>query len=159
MWAELGRQRGYETAAHAASGAGIAILYVAFYAAALYGLFPLWVTFAMMALTTAVAGLLAVRYDSLFTALLGLLGGFATPVALSTGVDRPIGLFSYLLLLDLGLAAVAIQKRWHGLVLLAVAGTFLLEMGWFFRFLSPERWRSGWACSRCSRCCSSCCRS
>ena len=144
VWAELGRQRGYETAAHAASGAGIAILYVAFYAGhALYALFPLWLTFAMMALTTAVAGLLAVRYDSLFTALLGLLGGFATPVALSTGVDRPIGLFSYLLLLDLGLAVVAIQKRWHGLVLLAVAGTFLLEMGWFFRFLSPEKMAIG----------------
>ncbi|HET9315152.1 MAG TPA: DUF2339 domain-containing protein [Vicinamibacteria bacterium] len=144
LWAEMGRHRGYETAAHAASGAGIAILYVAFYSGhALYGLFPLWLTFAMMALTTGVAGLLAVRYDALFTALLGLLGGFATPVALSTGVDRPVGLFSYLLLLDLGLAVVAIQKRWHALVLLAVAGTFLLEMGWFFRFLSPEKMAIG----------------
>jgi uncharacterized membrane protein len=75
----------------------------------------------------------------MYTAVLGLLGGFATPVALSTGVDRPLGLFSYLLLLNLGLAAVALQKRWHALVLLAVAGTFLLEMGWFFRFLSPGK--------------------
>jgi uncharacterized membrane protein len=140
VWAEIGGQRGFKNAAHAVSGAGIAILYVAFYSGhALYGLFPLWLTFVMMALTTAVAGLLAVRYDAMFTAVLGLLGGFATPIALSTGVDRPLGLFSYLLLLNVGLAAVALNKRWHTLVLLAVAGTFLLEMGWFFRFMSPEK--------------------
>ena len=140
VWAEISLQRGYSNAAHAVSGAGIAILYVAFYSGhALYGLFPLWLTFAMMGLTTGVAGLLAVRYDAMFTAVLGLLGGFATPVALSTGVDRPLGLFSYLLLLNLGLAAVALQRRWHSLVLLAVAGTFLLEVGWFFRFMTPEK--------------------
>jgi uncharacterized membrane protein len=140
VWAEISLRRGYTTAAHAVSGAGIAILYVAFYSGhALFGLLPLWLTFAMMAATTAVAGLLAIRYDALFTALLGLLGGFATPVALSTGVDRPVGLFTYLLLLDLGLATVAIRKRWHGLVLLALAGTFLLELGWFFSFMSPAK--------------------
>lgn len=146
VWAEISRKRGFTSAAHAVSGAGIAILYVAFYSGhALYGLFPLWLTFAMMALTTGVAGLLAVRYDAMFTAVLGLLGGFATPIALSTGVDRPLGLYSYLLLLNLGLAAVALKKRWHSLVLLAVAGTFLIEVGWFFSFMSPAKMAIGLA--------------
>ncbi|MET0553150.1 MAG: DUF2339 domain-containing protein, partial [Vicinamibacteria bacterium] len=112
----------------------------AFYAGhALYELLPLPVTFAAMVATTAVAGLVAIRYDAMFTAVLGLLGGFATPVALSTGVDRPVGLFSYLLLLNGGLAVVALRKRWHPLVVLAVAGTFALELGWFAKFMSPEK--------------------
>jgi uncharacterized membrane protein len=140
VWAEISLHRGFKTAAHAVSGAGIAILYVAFYSGhALYDLLPLWLTFAAMAATTAVAGLLAIRYDAMFTAVLGLLGGFATPVALSTGVDHAVGFFSYLLLLNGGLAVVALRKRWHPLFMLAFAGTFALELGWFAKFMSPEK--------------------
>ena len=140
VWAELSLRRGYATTANAVSGAGIAILYVAFYAAhALYGLLPLGLTFASMALVTVLAGVLAVRYDALPTAVLGLLGGFATPIALSTGVDRPVGLFSYVLLLNLGLGAIALRKRWNALVLMSLLGTFLIEVGWFGRFMAPEK--------------------
>lgn len=140
VWAELSLRRGYAITANAVSGAGIAILYVAFFAAhSLYGLLPLGLTFALMALVTVVAGLLSIRYDALPTAVLGLLGGFATPMALSTGVDRPIGLFSYILLLNVGLAAIALRRRWHALLLLSVAGTFVIEIGWFGRFMAPEK--------------------
>lgn len=139
-WAELSLRRGFSTTANAVSGAGIAILYVAFFAGhSLYHLFPLALTFVLMSLVTVLAGVLAVRYDAYFTAILGLLGGFATPLALSTGVDRPVGLFSYILLLNVGLLAVALKKRWHGLVLLALAGTFVIELGWFGRFMAPEK--------------------
>jgi len=138
--AELSLRRGYATTANSVSGAGIAILYATFFAAhSLYGLLPLGLTFALMALVTVLAGVLAVRYDAFFTALLGLLGGFATPVALSTGVDRPIGLFSYILLLNVGLVAVALRKRWHGLTLLALAGTFVIEIGWFSQHMAPHK--------------------
>ena len=44
-----------------------------------------------------------------------MMGGFATPALLSTGENRPIGLFSYLLLLNAGLAWVAYKKRWPAL--------------------------------------------
>ena len=146
VWAELSLRRGYATTANAVSGAGIAVLYVAFFAAhSLYGLLPLGVTFAMMALVTVVAGLVAIRYDAVFTAVLGLLGGFATPLLLSTGRDNPVGLFSYVLILNLGLMAVARQRRWHGLVLLGLAGTFVIELGWFGRFMAPEKMLVGLA--------------
>jgi uncharacterized membrane protein len=143
-WAEISLRRGFETTANAVSGAGIAILYIAFFAAySLYHLLPLAVTFAMMALVTVVAGLLSIRYDAVFTAGLGLLGGFATPLVLSTGVDHPVGLFSYVLLLNLGIFTVAIRKRWPGFVLLALLGTFVIEVGWFGRFMSPEKMAVG----------------
>ena len=53
----------------------------------------------------------------------GLLGGFLTPVLLRSGVDNAPALFLYIALLDLGLAAVALRKHWHYLVLLAAVGT------------------------------------
>ncbi len=139
VWAELSLRRGYTTTANAVSGAAIAILYIAFYAAhALWHLLPLGLTFFMMALVTVVAGAVAIRYDALFSAVLGLLGGFATPVLLATGEDRPVSLFSYILLLNLGLMAVGVRKGWHGLVPLGLAGTFLIEVGWSQKFLTPE---------------------
>ena len=66
----------------------------------------------------------AVRRAALSVAVLGLLGGFATPILLSTGQDRPIGLFSYLLVLNVGLAWVAHKRRWP---LLGAAGGALLK--------------------------------
>lgn len=130
----------YPATASPVCGAGIAILYAAFYAGhSAYDLFSLPLTFALMALTTLVAGLLSVRYNSVFIAVLGLLGGFATPLLLSSGRDRPIALFSYVLLLDLGFLAISVRKRWHRVVWLSFIATVLLEIAWAAKQLSPEK--------------------
>jgi uncharacterized membrane protein len=140
VWAELSLRKGYATTANAVSGAAIAILYIALYAGhALWHLLATAPTFVMMILVTIVAGLVAIRYDAVLTAVLGLLGGFATPVLLSTGEDRPVSLFSYILLLNFGLLAVAVKRGWHGLVLLGLLGTFAIEVGWFGKFMSPGK--------------------
>lgn len=138
--AELSLRRGYSTTANALSGAGIALLYTCFFAAhSLYGLLGLFPTFALMALVTLTACALALRYDALFTALLGLLGGFATPVVLSTGQDRPLGLFSYILLLDLALLGLSLYKQWTSLAMLSLAGTLVIQLGWFGTHMSPAK--------------------
>jgi uncharacterized membrane protein len=138
--AELFLRRGYAATANAVSGAGIAVLYAAFYAGhALYGLFGLGTAFTLMALVTVAACLLAVRYDAFFTALLGLLGGFATPLALASDVDRPASLFAYLLLLDAGLLGLALRRRWHALVPLSLIATFLVELIWYSSRMAPHK--------------------
>ena len=71
--------------------------------------------------------------------ILGLLGGFLTPVLLSTGVDNPTALFGYIAVLNVGIAAVALRKRWDYLVLLAAAGTVLIEFGWAFKFFESPK--------------------
>src|SRR6185503_1664028 len=86
-----------------------------------------------------VAVLLSIRRDSMFIALLGLLGAFATPVLLSSGQDNPIGLFSYLLLLNAGLAWVAYRQRWPALTALSVAFTAIYQWGWVMKFLSADK--------------------
>jgi hypothetical protein len=95
--------------------------------------------FGLMALTTAAAFFLAVKLDAQVVAVLGLLGGFLTPMLLSTGVDNPPGLFGYLALLDIGLAAVALRKRWTYLLLLAGIATVLMQFGWLSSFFVPAK--------------------
>ena len=96
-------------------------------------------TFLLMALITAAAFLLAVRMEARVVAILGMLGGFLTPRLLSTGQDNPPGLFGYLALLDLGLVAVALHRRWHFLVPLGAAGTVLMQLGWAGKFLNATK--------------------
>ncbi len=57
---------------------------------------------ARLALVTAISCWLSYSTGSQLIAWLGLTGGFATPLLVSTGSDRPIGLFAYILVLDLG---------------------------------------------------------
>jgi uncharacterized membrane protein len=133
---ELKAARRYPATANALDAAAVAILFATFFAAhALWHLIPAPVTFGLLALVTAVAVLLSIRRQSLFIAVLGLLGGFATPALLSTGENRPIPLFAYLLLLNIGLAWVARQRGWRLLTWMTLILTTLYQWGWVLRFL------------------------
>lgn len=137
---ELKAARKYPVTANALDGAAIAVLFSTFFAAhALWELVPAIPTFGLMALVTAIAVLLSVRRDSVFIALLGLVGGFATPALLSTGEDRPFGLFGYLLLLNAGLAWVAHRKKWPVLTVLCVVLTAVYQWGWVAKFLTEGK--------------------
>lgn len=122
------------------AGAGVAILYLASWSSgALYELVPRPAAFALMGVTTAACCALAVRHKALSIAMIGLLGGFITPISLSTGQDRPLALFGYLLLLDVALLAVAQRTRWGVLALLSVLGTFVYQVGWVMGRMGAER--------------------
>jgi len=137
---ELRVARGYTFTANAMDGAGIAILYATLFAIhALWHLLPVSAVFALMLIVTAIAVLLSIRRDSVFIALLGLVGGFATPALLSTGENKPLALFSYLLLLNVGLLWVAIQRRWPLLTALSVGFTVVYEWGWIGKFLTVSQ--------------------
>ena len=125
---------------------GILVLYAvtfacrAYYHFAFFGLIP---TFLLMTLITAVAFLLAVRLNAIVVAVLGIAGGFLTPVLLSTGEDNPLGLFGYIALLDLGLLAVAQRQRWNVLPILGAIGTALMQFAWVATFFVPEKYFAG----------------
>src|SRR5438105_9226376 len=125
---------------------GILILYAvtfacrSFYHFPFFGLVP---TFALMSLITAAAFLLAVRMDALVVAILGIAGGFLTPVLLSTGQDNPWGLFGYIALLDIGLLAVARRKEWNSLPILGAVGTVLMQIAWVGNFFLEGKYFAG----------------
>ncbi|HTV21749.1 MAG TPA: DUF2339 domain-containing protein, partial [Polyangiaceae bacterium] len=130
----------YDVSANALAGAGLVALYAAFWAARVsYELIGMELAFGLMALTTATGCLLAVRHASLLIAVLVLVGGFATPLLLSSGSDRPIGLFGYVLLLDTGFVLVARKRGWGVLLALALAGTLLIEALWIGLRMGSER--------------------
>ncbi|APR77246.1 Hypothetical protein A7982_02593 [Minicystis rosea] len=137
---ELMLRRRYTVLANWLGGAGIAILYTSFWAAhALYGLVGSAPSFGLMALVTVACGVLAMRHDAIVIALLGLFGGFVTPVALASGEDHPVGLFGYLLLLDSALLYLAVRRRWAVLGALSLLGTAFYQVAWIGARMSPDR--------------------
>ena len=125
---------------------GVVILYAVTFAChsvyqfAFFGLVP---TFLLMVLITATAFLLAIRLNALVVAVLGMLGGFLTPVLLSTGQDNPLGLFGYVAILDAGLLLVAVRRRWMFLAALAAAGTVFMQIGWADEFFTSGKYFEG----------------
>ena len=125
---------------------GVVILYAVTFAChsiyhfQVFGLLP---TFLLMALITTAAFLLAVRLNALVVAILGMLGGFLTPLLLSTGQDNPAALFGYIAILDAGLIVVAFNKRWHFLVALAALGTAVMQIGWASEFFVARQYFQG----------------
>ena len=106
-------------------GAGIATLYFAVFAAAnFYNMIEVIPAFALMGFITLCAGVLAVRFDSVLTAVLGIIGGYGTPVMLSTGEGDFVSLFSYVLILGCGVLGISYRKNWHLLNYLSFVGTY-----------------------------------
>lgn len=136
----------YKVLAQAFCATGVVILYgVSFAAHAVYhfAAFGTLPTFALMAVITVAAFLTAVRLNALVVAVLGMLGGFLTPVLLSTGQDNVFGLFGYIALLDLGLLALSRHSNWRFLTAAAAAGTLLMQAGWHAKFFSAGRYFEG----------------
>lgn len=132
----------YAITAQTLVGAGVVSLYAVTFACNSIYHFPFFgplPTFLLMTLVTGTAFVLAVRLNAQVVALLGILGGFLTPILLSTGVDNPGGLFGYLALLVVGLAAVALHRRWDYLVPLGAAGVVLMLLGWTDKFYDPSK--------------------
>jgi uncharacterized membrane protein len=96
-------------------------------------------TFLLMTLITPTAFILAVRLEAQVVAVLGMLGGFLTPMLINTGVDNPPGLFGYIALLDAGLIAVVLATGWRHLVPLSAGGTVLMMLGWAEKFFVAEK--------------------
>ncbi len=113
-------------------GGGIAILYLSIFAGfALDGFafLSLGVAFGAMIAITLLSGLIAVRYNSMTTAVFGLIGGFVTPFLINSGSNNIEGLMIYILILNLGVLYIAISKKWSLLNWLAFGFTALIEIG------------------------------
>ena len=112
------------------TAAGIAVLFVVELAALhLYHLIGPTTGFALLALTTATAVSLALRHG-VMVALVGLVGGFLTPVLVSTGHPNATLLFAYLALLQAGLLAVSRRRGWSALAGLSTVAALVWACGW-----------------------------
>jgi uncharacterized membrane protein len=126
------RKKGFGAFGLSLAGGGIAVLYFATFAAfQIYHLFNQTPSFLIMVLITVLASLLAILYDAKGLAVMGLVGGFLTPVLLTTGQDNQIALMTYMTILNLGLLSVAFYKKWDILNSLGFSFTYLLYTAWY----------------------------
>jgi uncharacterized membrane protein len=125
-------------------GGAVAVLYLTLFVAfRFYSVLAVGPVFALMVAVAALAAALAVLQDARSLAVIGALGGFATPLLVSTGSGNHVALFSYYLVLDLGIAAVAWHRTWRALNLIGFAGTFLVGTAWGVLKYRPENYASG----------------
>ncbi len=122
------------------AGVGISALYLSFFAAfSFYDLLPQGVAFLCMLATTALSIFMAVRYNSLTIALIAMFGGFVTPALLSTGENKPIGLFSYLFILNAGVLVLAFKKNWKLLNVFCMLFTYFWYIAWYAEYYSHSQ--------------------
>ena len=148
VWSESFRRRGYVVFSYSLKAVGIGVLYLSLYAAfQVYSLVPSGVAFAMMLAVTAATAVMAWTQDAEILAAFALIGGFTTPLLLSTGQNREVALFAYVAILDLGALALVILKPWRRLLVLSYVGTLGLYIGWYTSFydLTQVRMTVGFA--------------
>jgi uncharacterized membrane protein len=135
VWSENFRHRGYVVFSYSLKAVGIGVLYLSLYAAfQVYSLVPGSVAFSMMFAVTAATAVMAWTQDAEILAAFALIGGFSTPMLLSTGQNREVALFAYVGVLDVGALALVILKPWRRLLILSYVGTLGLYIGWYLSF-------------------------
>jgi hypothetical protein len=142
----LHRRKQYTVGAQTLCATGVVILYAVTFACHSIYKFPFFdviPTFLLMALITTTAFLLAARLDAMVVAILGMLGGFLTPILIHSDQDNPLGLFGYIAILAAGLIVVALNRRWHFLTALAAAGTTFMQIGWAGKFFETGKYFEG----------------
>lgn len=123
----------------ALQGGGIGILYLTTFAALkLYQLIPAGAAFALLIAIAALSAVIAVLQSAMPLAILGFTGGFLAPILTSSGGGSHVGLFSYYLVLNLGIAFIAYHKSWRPLNVLGFAFTFIIGALWGAKSYTPE---------------------
>lgn len=120
-------------------GTGIAVLYLTVFAAMrLHPLLDAGVALGLLVLVTLFSAILAIKQNALGLAAAAALGGFAAPILTSTGSGNHVALFSYFILLNSGIFAIAWFKAWRLLNLIGFVGTFGIGFAWGIRSYKPE---------------------
>jgi uncharacterized membrane protein len=140
LWSERFRAKGYKAFSYSLKAVGIGTLYLSVWAAfQIYSLIPSGAAFVMMLAVTSATAAMAWAQDAQLLAAFALTGGFSTPLLLSTGQNREVALFSYVILLDLATLLLVMFKPWRRLLVMSFAGTLLLYIGWYSSFYSRNQ--------------------
>src|SRR5580704_9491870 len=135
VWSESFRRKGMGAFSYSLKAIGSAVLYLSLWAALqLYHLLPAGVALFAMVLVTAWNGFMAWSQDAELLAGYGLLGGFLTPLLLSSGGNHEAFLFTYISAIDLATIVLIRWKPWRRLLLPAFAATAVYFAGWYAEF-------------------------
>ena len=140
LWSERFRNQGYEVFSYSLKAVGIGTLYLSLWGAfQIYHLVPSAVAFIAMIVVTASTIGLALSQDAEILAAFAMIGGFSTPVLLSTGQNHEVVLFCYVGLLDAAILGMVTFKPWRRLLGGSFIGTATLYVGWFGDYYTREQ--------------------
>lgn len=103
-----------------------------------YHLFSQTTAFIIMVGITAFSSIISLSYNRKELAVLSLIGGFAVPFMVSTGQGNYVVLFTYILILNIGILALAYHKKWGIINILSYAFTIILYGTWLFNEISEK---------------------
>lgn len=103
-----------------------------------YHLFGQTAAFIIMVLITVFSCLISLSYNRKELAVLSLIGGFAVPFMVSTGQGNYVVLFTYILILNIGILALAYYKKWGIINILSYIFTVILYGAWLFKDLDEK---------------------
>ena len=113
------------------SGAISIFYFITYFAYSFYDLIPQALAFVMMLIFTAFTVFTAIKYKRVVIAHIGLIGAYAVPFLLSSGSGRVDILFSYMLIINLGILFISIKKDWKSLHYSAFFFTWMIYGSWF----------------------------
>ena len=112
-------------------GGGIAILYITITIAFQeYQVFNQVTAFLIMVVITGFTIVLSLAYSRIELAVLAILGGYGSPFMVSTGGGNYIVLFTYILILNIGMLILAYHKKWNLINIISYIFTVILFAGW-----------------------------
>lgn len=120
-------------------GGALGVLYLTVFSALrLYSLLPATLAFSILFVFAAFSAALAVLQNSRALAVLGISGGFLAPILTSTGTGSHVGLFSYYLVLNLGIFGIAWFRSWRLLNVVGFMFTFVVATAWGVKYYTPD---------------------
>jgi len=112
-------------------GGGISVFYITITLAFReYQLFSQTIAFVLLIIVTVFSVLLSLLYNRKELAIFSLLGGFASPLMVSTGTGNYIVLFSYILILNTGMLAVSLMKKWRVIGIISYVLSLIFFWAW-----------------------------
>lgn len=126
----------YRSFSSVLAGGSIAVFYFTIaFAFHQYHLISQAAAFACMIVITAFAILLSLLYNKIELAIIATIGGFITPFLVSNGSGNYITLFTYLLVLNIGLLVLAYFKKWSAVNIVAFIFTWFIFGGWLIKIV------------------------
>jgi uncharacterized membrane protein len=135
LWSERFRRKGFAAFSYSLKAVGSAILYLSLWAAFhLYQLLPAGAAMTAMVVVTAWNAFMAWSQDSELLAVYAVVGGFLTPLLVSSGGDHETFLFTYIAAIDAATAMLVRLKPWRRLLAISFPVTVAYFIGYFVGF-------------------------
>ncbi len=116
-------------------GGGFAIFYFTIgFSSQQYQIISKPLAFGLIGFTTLFMAVFAVLFNRIQLGVIALIGGFITPIMVGGNIENYFMLWTYLLVLDLGMLTVSIFKKWKIFFIVAYDCTIVMFGGWLYQY-------------------------